>query len=85
MNFLFCRKFTTFDTKQGDGAVRFGTEKDEELDIISWAECKTLASATYDTLAVSVWTLPECKSIVSANFYFSSFLGEFSVLMIKTA
>ncbi len=41
--------------------------------IIPWAECKTIASATYDTLAFSVWTLPECKSIVSANFYFLSF------------
>ncbi len=30
-------------------------------------------SATYNTLASSVWTLPECKSIVSANFYFLFF------------
>ncbi len=39
----------------------------------SWAECKTIASAAYDTLAFSFWTLPECKSIVSANFYFLFF------------
>ncbi len=40
---------------------------------IPWAECKTIASATYDTLAFSIWTLPECKSVVSANFYFLFF------------
>ncbi len=34
----------------------------------SWAECKTIASATYSCI-------PEWKSIVSANFYFPLFLS----------
>ncbi len=38
-----------------------------------WAECKTIASATYDTLAFLIWTRPECKSVASANVYFLFF------------
>ncbi len=53
---------------------RFTDVDDKEAEIllisVSCAECKTIASVTYDTLAFSVWTLPECKSIVSANFSF---------------